>query len=117
MSKTNKIELQFGRGISNLFKINSEGSPQFTNHQMGEVAPPFSFFDAPCPDARESIFAEDPAIVARRLIRPSRPAFGGYTKRGVMQLQGNCQPRCRMIGPVLAEATGGIVLDVSRLAC
>lgn len=39
-----------------------------------EVAPPFSFFDAPCPEPRESIFAEDPAVVARRLIRPHRPA-------------------------------------------
>ena len=51
-----------------------------------EVVPPSSFFDPPCPEKRESIFAEDPAIAARRLIRPHRPAFGGYTKKAIQEL-------------------------------
>ena len=81
---------------------------------MGEVERNFAFFDVTCPEARESIFTEDPADVARRLIRPSRPAYGGYGRPD--DGEGFCPP-CRAFGQMLADATDDLqVVPVRFLA-
>lgn len=58
--------------------LNANAMYNAQQHSPNEVERNFAYFDVRCPEARESIFTEDPADVARRLIRPSRPAYGGY---------------------------------------
>ena len=81
---------------------------------MAEVERNFAFFDVRCPEARESIFTEDPADVARRLIRPSRPAYGGYGRPD--DGEGFCQPCRHAFGQMLVDAADDLTVPVRFLA-